>query len=52
MKKVIGVLGLILLTFSVSAQLDNLLLNLDNEEYFSEFINYTSMNVSGKVIIQ
>jgi polar amino acid transport system substrate-binding protein len=36
----------------LKTQLDNLLLNLDNEEYFSEFINYTSMNVSGKVIIQ
>jgi polar amino acid transport system substrate-binding protein len=36
----------------LKTQLDNLLLNLDNEEFFSEFINYTSMNDSGKVSIQ
>jgi hypothetical protein len=36
----------------LKTQLDNLLLNLDNEEFFSEFINYTSMNDSGKVSIR
>jgi polar amino acid transport system substrate-binding protein len=33
-------------------QLDSVLLNLDNQEFFSDFINYTSMSDSGKVIIQ
>ena len=36
----------------LKTQLDNLLLNLDNKKFFSEFINCTSMNDSGKVSIQ
>lgn len=34
----------------LKAQLDLLLLNLDNEQFFSEFIHYTSMENSGQVI--
>lgn len=35
----------------LKSQLDDLLSNVKNEEFFSEFINYTSMNESGEVVI-
>lgn len=34
----------------LKAQLDNLLQNVDNNKFFSEFINYTSMEHTGQVI--
>ena len=35
----------------LKTQLDNLLSGVDNNEFFSDFINYISMNDSGEVII-
>ncbi|WP_340680334.1 hypothetical protein [Paraglaciecola sp.] len=36
----------------LKAQLDNLLANAENKEFFSGFINYAAMSDSGKVIIE
>ena len=35
----------------LKTQLDSLLSSVENEKFFSDFINYTSMNDSGEVFI-